>query len=261
MCFGLNGDIEVKEGQIAHLDHDPSNNNLENLAWLCLLHHDQYDAIRRQTKGIKLLEVKMYQTKLYSQLSILLSQNTVGKSKSFDKTRSDEILELLDRYSSANETTITEITTEIMARIDLIHQFTLLDEDMTKLFKSCGINAGCGDAHEVVLEILIEQKLNFPDALWVLKSAGELWPTWKFEVEQWAQEWIRGLMNDEACESMLQTFEEGYELDLLFILYGQPGHYLRPPQARVLWRFTCEHGKRKYIKRLCSKLEQDEVPF
>jgi hypothetical protein len=261
MCFGLNGDIEVKEGQIAHLDHDTSNNNPDNLAWLCLFHHDQYDSIRRQAKGIKLQEVKIYRTQLYSQLSVLLSKNTGDKGKQFNQTRSDEILELLDRYSGANETTTNEIITEIINRIDLIHQFTLLDEEVAKLLKSQGIEDDGGDAHYAMLEMLVEQKLNFPNAMCVLQSASQLWPSWKMEIEEWAKEWIGGLMNDEAYEEMLQNFEEGYELDLLFIFYGHSSYHLLPPQVRALWRFTHEHGQRKYIKQLRSESERDEVPF
>ena len=41
MCYALEVDSQEKGGQIAHLDHDPSNNRLGNLAWLCLPHHDQ----------------------------------------------------------------------------------------------------------------------------------------------------------------------------------------------------------------------------
>lgn len=65
VCFGLNRDISEKRGQIAHLDQDSSNNKPDNLAFLCLDHHDQYDGRTRQSKGFTETEVKRYRTELY----------------------------------------------------------------------------------------------------------------------------------------------------------------------------------------------------
>lgn len=48
-CFGLNGDISEKEGQIAHIDRNNENNSEENLAYLCLEHHNLYDSKYKQT--------------------------------------------------------------------------------------------------------------------------------------------------------------------------------------------------------------------
>jgi predicted Zn-ribbon and HTH transcriptional regulator len=65
LCFGLKGDHEEKKGQIAHLDHDPSNDKPDNLAFLCLDHHDQYDSTTSQSKSLQIGEVKAYRDKLY----------------------------------------------------------------------------------------------------------------------------------------------------------------------------------------------------
>ena len=65
LCFGLRADFGEQSGQIAHLDHDPSNNNLDNLAWLCLHHHDEYDRRTSQSKGLTIGEVKRYRQELY----------------------------------------------------------------------------------------------------------------------------------------------------------------------------------------------------
>ena len=65
ICFGLDGDFSRKKGQIAHLDHDPANNDLGNLAFLCLDHHDEYDSRSSQAKGLKSSEVKIYRANLY----------------------------------------------------------------------------------------------------------------------------------------------------------------------------------------------------
>ncbi len=65
ICFGLSADLSEKPGQIAHLDHNPENNAIDNLVWLCLEHHDRYDGKTRQSKGLQIDEVKTYRTALY----------------------------------------------------------------------------------------------------------------------------------------------------------------------------------------------------
>lgn len=67
ICFGLHGDFALKKGQIAHLDQNNSNNDLENLAFLCLEHHDEYDGTTSQSKGLREGEVKQYRKELYEQ--------------------------------------------------------------------------------------------------------------------------------------------------------------------------------------------------
>jgi len=65
LCYGLNNDLDEKAGQIAHLDKNPSNNNINNLVWLCLEHHDKYDGITSQSKNYKSEEIKSYRESLY----------------------------------------------------------------------------------------------------------------------------------------------------------------------------------------------------
>ena len=73
VCFGLCGDVDVKVGQIAHLDHDNKNNALDNLAFLCLDHHDQYDSRTSQSKGLRENEIKHFRTELYNNVGAALS--------------------------------------------------------------------------------------------------------------------------------------------------------------------------------------------
>ena len=58
LCYYLQEDLSEKKGQLAHLDHDPSNNEEENLAYLCLNHHDEFDRGTSQAKGLTAAEVK-----------------------------------------------------------------------------------------------------------------------------------------------------------------------------------------------------------
>ena len=64
LCFGLYRDSSVKQGQIAHVDHNRTNGKYQNLVFLCLPHHDQYDSTTRQSKNVTLNEVKMYRAEL-----------------------------------------------------------------------------------------------------------------------------------------------------------------------------------------------------
>jgi len=65
LCSGLNNDLQIKRGQIAHLDRDPSNTKIENLAFMCLHHHAEYDSTNSQSKGFLIGEVKTYIEDLY----------------------------------------------------------------------------------------------------------------------------------------------------------------------------------------------------
>ena len=68
LCFGLDGDTTEKEGQLAHIDRDPTNSARENAAWLCTKHHARYDSRARQTKGHTPDELRAYQRMLVQYL-------------------------------------------------------------------------------------------------------------------------------------------------------------------------------------------------
>jgi hypothetical protein len=69
ICFGLNADLELKQGQIAHLDHNNTNFDMDNVAFLCLPHHDQYDSTTSQSKGLREGEVKRFRQELYDRIA------------------------------------------------------------------------------------------------------------------------------------------------------------------------------------------------
>jgi hypothetical protein len=66
LCFWLHGDLSEKRGQIAHLDDNPSNYSPENLVFLCLDHHTQYDSRTSQHKNYTIDEVKTARDRLYA---------------------------------------------------------------------------------------------------------------------------------------------------------------------------------------------------
>jgi hypothetical protein len=65
LCTALNRDYEVKAGQIAHLNRNASDNRPENLAYLCLPHHDQYDSKTSQSKGLTPQELAEFRRALH----------------------------------------------------------------------------------------------------------------------------------------------------------------------------------------------------
>lgn len=73
LCFALHRDARQKRGQIAHVDRDRANHALANLCYLCLPHHDQYDARTSQSKGYTPDELLEYRDILYSELPRLRS--------------------------------------------------------------------------------------------------------------------------------------------------------------------------------------------
>lgn len=73
LCFGINGDLEEKRGQIAHLDKNRDNNSIGNLAFLCFHHHDKYDSTTSQSKNYTKKEVKIYRDQLYEYYDKLYS--------------------------------------------------------------------------------------------------------------------------------------------------------------------------------------------
>ncbi len=65
LCFGLTGDFDIKKGQIAHLDKNPSNSDSINLVYLCIDQHNEYDSTTRQSKGITKAELVSHRDSLY----------------------------------------------------------------------------------------------------------------------------------------------------------------------------------------------------
>jgi len=69
LCVALRADDGEKKGQIAHLDHDPSNNAPDNLVFLCLEHHDEYDSTSSQSKGLTIEELKRHRAALTARMA------------------------------------------------------------------------------------------------------------------------------------------------------------------------------------------------
>lgn len=129
ICYGLNRDISIKKGQIAHLDGDNNNNKFDNLAFLCFDHHDEYDGKTSQSKNFTIKEVKEYRAELYK--NVLTSIDTTKKTdyneikKSELKTLIIEILE--DNYGRINNLRLLSSKTGV-SRTELEKQLFELSE-------------------------------------------------------------------------------------------------------------------------------------
>jgi hypothetical protein len=75
ICFGLNRDTSIKSGQIAHLDGDSANASKDNLAFLCLDHHDRLDSRSSQSKNFTIEEVKRFRIELYEAIRMAFDRD------------------------------------------------------------------------------------------------------------------------------------------------------------------------------------------
>jgi hypothetical protein len=95
LCFGLQGEDVVKKGQLAHLDGDNENCAEDNLAFLCLEHHDEYDSIPRLSKGLREQEVKRWRDELYKRTAAQLARNAAGDLVKRFSCHANSIIEAL----------------------------------------------------------------------------------------------------------------------------------------------------------------------
>lgn len=65
LCFYYQNRDEVRRGQIAHLNHDRSDDRKVNLVYLCFEHHDEYDSTTSQSKGLNEAEVRRCRDMIY----------------------------------------------------------------------------------------------------------------------------------------------------------------------------------------------------
>ncbi|MBR8372968.1 MULTISPECIES: HNH endonuclease [Burkholderia cepacia complex] len=74
ICYGLNRDTTIKQGQIAHIDQDSANAAEDNLVFLCMPCHDKYDSTTRQSKNFTAAEIRHFREELDQALASAFSQ-------------------------------------------------------------------------------------------------------------------------------------------------------------------------------------------
>ena len=87
------GRDEVRRGQIAHINQDRSDNALENLAYLCFEHHDEFDSKTSQSKALTSGEVRHFRARLHQHF---VEVDTAFAPTAEPDTAPDETAELPD---------------------------------------------------------------------------------------------------------------------------------------------------------------------
>ena len=89
LCFSLDFNLDTQQGQIAHVDRDANNKAEDNLAYLCLRHHDEYDTRPSQSKGFK--EEELLEAKTDLEKWIQDNHERLVRSSLMDKTDIPEV--------------------------------------------------------------------------------------------------------------------------------------------------------------------------
>jgi hypothetical protein len=259
LCFGLKADIEQKDGQIAHLDRNRSNTRLDNLAWLCLPHHDDYDSIRRQTKRWTAEEAKFYRSKLYEQLSKypFSSSPALDEPIDFDE-ESDLALSVIVRYSSADKVTSKVIAAEILTRIEQIYQFYRVQEAEFKSLNRINTSDDL-DSHYWDIHFRVREQFTLPSGIYGLWPDEQPTARWLRSARRLAKKWIAGELSYEQCKDVIWIFDEEFDLDPFFMLFGIPTDNVSRMQKRALRAFIFEHGQREFINLQFKNIK--DVPF
>lgn len=141
LCFGLDGDLGRKTGQIAHIDRDSANDSPENAAYLCTKHHDEYDSVPSQTKRFTPGELKAYQASLYEILESpdwwRLTTQVVRHGKGRNRSKSGVSLAVYERRLPIYRATIQFIrgvVKDLNPELEAIFQFSTETEEALFLF-------------------------------------------------------------------------------------------------------------------------------
>jgi len=71
LCYYVKGIRGERRGQLAHLNQNPTSSGLDDLVWLCLEHHDEFDSRTRQSKNFTRDEVRHHRDRLYRELGVI----------------------------------------------------------------------------------------------------------------------------------------------------------------------------------------------
>jgi len=69
LCYYWDQHKGRRKGQIAHVNGKAHDSRFENLIWLCIEHHDEYDSRTSQSKGITAGELREFRDRLYKELN------------------------------------------------------------------------------------------------------------------------------------------------------------------------------------------------
>src|SRR5215469_7619288 len=142
LCYVLNNDLGWKKGQLAHIDRDRTNITLENAAYLCAAHHDEYDSKPSQTKRFTPDELRVYQAMLYQVIEspdwLRIGGRTLrARGNRNTPNRGGISLEVYDRRVPIYRTTIQfvrDVVNDAKPELALILRFAADTEEARFLF-------------------------------------------------------------------------------------------------------------------------------
>lgn len=167
LCFHFSKDLEIKTGQIAHLNKKNHDHRVENLAFLCFKHHDDYDSTRSQSKGITRLEVIHAKQSLIEELSSISQQSikiTISVEGDFHSLTSSEREQLLSNAISKVEMKGEVVVVDIEPG-SIKYTIRISGEDALNLLKSYNSHllAGSGIKNISIAPEIKEKGLRFFD--------------------------------------------------------------------------------------------------
>lgn len=103
LCYFWKKDLNQKDGQLAHIDRDHTHSQPDNLAYLCLDHHNEYDAKHLQSKNITPDELRFARTQLYERMGagfepdarVTVTIELDREFRTFNDDARDEVLDLV----------------------------------------------------------------------------------------------------------------------------------------------------------------------
>ena len=244
LCLGLRFDAEEKPGQIAHVDGNASNNALENLAWLCLYHHDLFDSTTSQSKGITAGELKAHRARLYELVSAR-RQSPVPEAESSIETdaANERALGVIHRYESVRDEQIDALREEILTRLRKVHLFnSAVAREFGRLAER---EPPPPDADYTWTIDHLKRQFDFPDGVYGLSSGGgEFDANWVDELTEVVKDWTEGWLEYDWCTHLLWQLDERYDTDLHYVLYGIPNAQLSGVTYQLLISFVYQFGMR-----------------
>ena len=245
LCLGLRFDADEKTGQVAHLDGDPNNQNVDNLAWLCLYHHDSYDGRTSQSKGLTIGEVKAHRARLYEMVAAR-SQSSASDAKSSIRSdeHNEEVLRVVHRYEFISDGQIDALKQEIITRLQKVFSFC---NSLVREYDRLNDCTPEPSDHEYDWAYNhFKKQFDLPDGVYGLNAEAELAEEWLQNVSELIDDWTNGWLKFDECTDLMWELDERYDFDLQYVLYGIPNAKLNAVTYRLLMSLVYEFGMRNF---------------
>jgi hypothetical protein len=138
LCYAFQNSVDQVKGQIAHINHNRSDNRECNLAFLCIPHHDEYDSKTSQSKNITQAELVHWKSKLEEVMAFEGKSGVAGCKIVIDLptipsgTELDEIMTAIRRSSLMEN----QMTLKAVTKGSVILDVEMDSSDLAKLLRA-----------------------------------------------------------------------------------------------------------------------------